>query len=800
MMKYPKLIFRITQTKATSMELYLFILMFTWSQMDAGPVEYRGGICIDYKNRAVPHLSSFVPDILEPCTSCTCIHGVEERCIKSQSCPLPCSHYFTVVDNNDCCQFLCSNTGNPFVPPFNISNELLPTITNTEDFGSLHTNNVGLRLVASTITSFLVLALLLFMIHRLRQRRLLLMIRRLNGGQMSNGGYGARRFSYEDDNLTGQNQVDLNIFEDPPPPYTFWKPPDSYFPQEEAPPPYNEAQPLPPQQIPQPQQPRNSLLLTSFNPFISSISEPNGGVTLPLNDLDAESADRRPRHSVPVQDLNVMESFSSLNSSRSDLNESHSLNVTVTDNIIRSDETYEDFHQHQPNSASNLMAGVDLRPSKCHSCSDVVVSNWQASGTEKRRSLQQEWNMDGSETSSSSSPSYTRTLSPTSSDSSSIYNFETEMSNLGKFGSSANCANGSNSTSSANCAASVKLSCGANLTNCASVGKLSNPGNSNCAKSSENHLWNLPLCTVHIQKPANCATLPKNYSTNSNPTNFSSSAKNLSCGQCSAGTNVAKCQSSADFSSPVCNCVSANGSKRRPSKLRQIFGTFNNSSKAKNRFANVNRHSLAVSSGVDQQVGVGERSNSIGTRRILYVSDGDITPNNQRRRLGSSSNSAAAYKVIKSRPHSYDFGNLVGEAAAGAVGGETGAEVENIGTENRVNSFDSLTYTYSSRASFDSEMLLQNSSTFHSQEGLAFSPEYETETLRCSSTVAEPPSSPETTSASTQNFPKWSLNKRNCKSSLKKYTEEDETEEEPSENARIRLTLDTSKESSESYI
>ncbi|CAG2123602.1 unnamed protein product, partial [Medioppia subpectinata] len=45
--------------------------------------------------------------------------------------------------------------------------------------GSVATNNLGLRLIASTITSFLILALLLFMIHRLRQRRLLLMIRRL---------------------------------------------------------------------------------------------------------------------------------------------------------------------------------------------------------------------------------------------------------------------------------------------------------------------------------------------------------------------------------------------------------------------------------------------------------------------------------------------------------------------------------------------------------------------------------------------------------------------------------------------
>ena len=40
------------------------------------------------------------------------------------------------------------------------------------------TANLGLRLVASTVTSFLILALLLFMIHRLRQKRLLIMMRR----------------------------------------------------------------------------------------------------------------------------------------------------------------------------------------------------------------------------------------------------------------------------------------------------------------------------------------------------------------------------------------------------------------------------------------------------------------------------------------------------------------------------------------------------------------------------------------------------------------------------------------------
>ena len=38
---------------------------------------------------------------------------------------------------------------------------------------------LGVRLVASTITSLLILSLLLFMIHRLRQRRLLITLRRM---------------------------------------------------------------------------------------------------------------------------------------------------------------------------------------------------------------------------------------------------------------------------------------------------------------------------------------------------------------------------------------------------------------------------------------------------------------------------------------------------------------------------------------------------------------------------------------------------------------------------------------------
>lgn len=60
---------------------------------------------------------------------------------------------------------------------------------------------------------------------------------------MSGGPFGPRRYSIDDDGsvgyLTGRDQVDFAPYDEPPPPYTFWKPPESYFPQEEAPPPYD---------------------------------------------------------------------------------------------------------------------------------------------------------------------------------------------------------------------------------------------------------------------------------------------------------------------------------------------------------------------------------------------------------------------------------------------------------------------------------------------------------------------------------------------------------------------------------
>lgn len=145
---------------------------------------------------------------------------------------------------------------------------------------------LGLRLVASTITSFLILALLLFLIHRLRQRRLLLMLRRLQDrrtlppgspdNEDSNGSnrrrpfrlshlfssrddcnarsahrrtrsrYGIRNAGMDSEyNLSSASSFPFGFLGtngiEPPPPYSFWKPPEQQMiGPGEAPPSYEE--------------------------------------------------------------------------------------------------------------------------------------------------------------------------------------------------------------------------------------------------------------------------------------------------------------------------------------------------------------------------------------------------------------------------------------------------------------------------------------------------------------------------------------------------------------------------------
>lgn len=105
----------------------------------------------------------------------------------------------------------------------------------------------GMRLIVSCISSFLILSLLLFMVHRLRQRRRE-RIETLIGGNLHHFNLGRRvpGFDYGPDVFgTGLTPLHLSDdgeggafhFQEPPPPYAAYKYPDIHHP-DDPPPPY----------------------------------------------------------------------------------------------------------------------------------------------------------------------------------------------------------------------------------------------------------------------------------------------------------------------------------------------------------------------------------------------------------------------------------------------------------------------------------------------------------------------------------------------------------------------------------
>ncbi|RUS81432.1 hypothetical protein EGW08_010816 [Elysia chlorotica] len=171
--------------------------------------------CIDSQGQRVADGEKYVPDSNDPCTQCTCdmtfpvmCHSV--ACSPPQNCePL----------DNTCCEYVCNGTR--------------PVEEAPDDGESI--TNLSLRLIASTVTSFLVLALLLFLVHRVRQRRLLLSMRRFEER--------AQQVHSEDtDSEHYIPEVFMSVecppYTDPPPPYSPPKPPQIL--PGEQPPPYEE--------------------------------------------------------------------------------------------------------------------------------------------------------------------------------------------------------------------------------------------------------------------------------------------------------------------------------------------------------------------------------------------------------------------------------------------------------------------------------------------------------------------------------------------------------------------------------
>ncbi|NXQ50245.1 IDD protein, partial [Catharus fuscescens] len=181
--------------------------------------------CVDIKDNIVDEGYYFTPKGNDPCLSCTCHNGEAEMCVAAL-CERPqgCQQYRK--DPKECCKFTCLDPD---------GNSLFDSMAG------------GMRLIVSCISSFLILSLLLFMVHRLRQRRRE-RIESLIGANLHHFNLGRRMpgFDYGPDGFgTGLTPLHLSDdgeggafhFHDPPPPYTAYKYPDIQHP-DDPPPPY----------------------------------------------------------------------------------------------------------------------------------------------------------------------------------------------------------------------------------------------------------------------------------------------------------------------------------------------------------------------------------------------------------------------------------------------------------------------------------------------------------------------------------------------------------------------------------
>ncbi|CAL1569434.1 unnamed protein product [Knipowitschia caucasica] len=185
----------------------------------------RRQTCVDIKDNVVNEGFYFTPKGDDPCLSCTCHDGEPEMCVAAL-CERPqgCVHFRK--DPKECCKFTCLDPDGSSL------------------FDSMAS---GMRLIVSCISSFLILSLLLFMVHRLRQRRRE-RIETLIGGNLHHFNLGRRvpGFDYGPD-LFGTGLTPLHLsddgeggafhFHDPPPPYAAYKYPNLPHP-DDPPPPY----------------------------------------------------------------------------------------------------------------------------------------------------------------------------------------------------------------------------------------------------------------------------------------------------------------------------------------------------------------------------------------------------------------------------------------------------------------------------------------------------------------------------------------------------------------------------------
>ncbi|XP_050713345.1 uncharacterized protein LOC126996668 isoform X4 [Eriocheir sinensis] len=230
--------------------LYLVVQGAGEAAADSGKSSWE---CVALGGERVPNGDMFVPGP-DYCTACKCEEGKARVC-QAVLCqpPQDCKSFRL---GRSCCDFICLD-------------DLLPKLPDA----SSPSTDLGLRMVASAVTAILSLALLLFLIHRLRQRRLRAQQQYYedqldspmgpnpdschNNACCHNAAY-----------CNGNDHVDF-FLDGHTPPYSLWKPPSFYFPHEDAPPPYSEV-------VSSSYRTQTSTSYPALGPFMTQLGSPTG--------------------------------------------------------------------------------------------------------------------------------------------------------------------------------------------------------------------------------------------------------------------------------------------------------------------------------------------------------------------------------------------------------------------------------------------------------------------------------------------------------------------------------------------
>ncbi|XP_017884998.1 uncharacterized protein LOC108627914 isoform X2 [Ceratina calcarata] len=290
--------------------VYAYILSFNVIHAESGVT------CKDQQGRSSENTFIYIPGP-EPCTLCVCDNGNPKWC-KALVCKY--AEEYCKSSGAICCQYICMDDAMLSIP-----NDKTDGIgSNTTDATTNY--DIGLRSVASFVTAVLSLSLLLFFIHRFRQRK----IRGRQNRQLAEDQRNLGSTGYlERDGLSHGVPMD-DIPYGCGVSYPLWKPPSNYFPRGEAPPPYEEAVAaaraeqallsMNPQALPQLNYPNSYLPNTNSHTSISLVGSAQSGINSNSTTIvcDASIANQNGLISAPnrpISNPNIYASYRQMNQS-----------------------------------------------------------------------------------------------------------------------------------------------------------------------------------------------------------------------------------------------------------------------------------------------------------------------------------------------------------------------------------------------------------------------------------------------------------------------------------------------------